>query len=210
MGTNIIPRTLIFIYLITVSCICHHTSIIQKHTKLNGKRIPWYCKFSRFFKNSQQTRFKLGDISVIKPVCCLSSNYHFVYESSYSLPMIFSPLLNMFCCWIPVCRDTTSLALLLSRVGQLDHLRSWALWSSHPSNGGVNSFQHTLSVWFAVNFALCFGTGWFFLYLQLFCLTYSMLIKDCKNLRPYLQKMLKKGNGWEEGNWKTSHLKNKK
>lgn len=59
-------------------------------------------------------------------------------------------------CVIPVCCDTASVALLLPK--QQDHLKCWALWCSRSTYGGVNPSQHFLCIWFAVYFALCFGT----------------------------------------------------
>lgn len=46
---------------------------------------------------------------------------------------------------------------------------------SSDSPGGVNPFWYILYIWFAVNFALCFGTCHFFFFLSYvwlaFCLT---------------------------------------
>lgn len=70
--------------------------------------------------------------------------------------MILSPLLNM----LAAVFDATSLALLLSQFNQQGHLKSWALWCSHSVVllTGEWTLCSTLSIWFAVNFALCFGT----------------------------------------------------
>lgn len=98
----------------------------------------------------------------------IMSNYS---ELSYSLPMIFSPLLNMLAAVpIPVCCVTTSLALLLSQVkpaGPSETLSAMKQSSYWTGRRGGEPFWHIPTVWFHMNFALWFWTCSFFFLLCL-------------------------------------------
>lgn len=137
----------------------------------------------------QQTHDTLKALAVRLITLCWDYHLRLLWDSILTPNDLKSTFEHVKSCRIPVLCGMASFAMLLSRVNRQDHLKSWALCSSHPTDrgewtlpGSVFGLLWTLP--FVLEHVVLFSWAcWFF-----FCVR-QMLLKVC--LVPYLKKGIK-------------------